>query len=61
MKCFLMLKLVALKKLIGGGWFGGRMNPCIHMAESLHCSCETIVTLLIGYIPIKNVFGVKLN
>ena len=29
------------------------------MAESLHCSPETITILLIGYIPIQNVFGVK--
>ena len=28
------------------------------MAESLHCSLETITTLLIGYTPIQNVFGV---
>ena len=27
---------------------------CIHMAESLHCSPETITTLLIGYTPIQN-------
>ena len=27
---------------------------CIHMAESLHCSPETITTLLIGYIPVQN-------
>ena len=37
----------------------GRMDICIHMAEFLHCSPETITTLLIGYIPIQNVFGVK--
>ena len=28
--------------------FGGRMDTCICMAESLHCSVETITTLLIG-------------
>ena len=27
---------------------------CIYMAESLHCSSETIKTLVIGYIPIQN-------
>ena len=37
----------------------GRMDICIHMAEFLHCSPETITTLLIVYIPIQNVFGVK--
>ena len=30
-----------------GAW--GRMNTCICMAESLHCSPETITTLLISY------------
>ena len=29
------------------------------MAESLHCSPEIIMTLLIGYTPIQNVFGAK--
>ena len=33
---------------------GGRMDTCICMAESLHCSPETITTLLIGYSPIQN-------
>ena len=31
------------------------MDTCICMAESLHCSPETI-TLLIGYTPIQNKF-----
>ena len=35
-----------------GGEFGGRMDTCICMAESLHCSVEIITTLLISYIPI---------
>ena len=35
------------------------MNICIFMAESLHCSPETITTLLIACTPILNVFGVK--
>ena len=45
-------------------WLGrvwGRMDTCIHMAESLYCSPETIATLLIGYIPIQNAFGVNKN
>ena len=29
------------------------------MAESLHCSLETITTLLICYTPIQNIFAVK--
>ena len=37
----------------------GRTNTCLHMAEFLHCSPETIQTLLIGYTPVQNVFGVK--
>ena len=32
----------------------GRMDTCIHMAESLPCSPEAMTTLLIGYTPIKN-------
>ena len=28
------------------------MDTCICMAESLHCSPETIITLLIGYVPV---------
>ena len=35
-----------------GVW--GRMGTCICMAESLHCSPETITTLLIGYMPVQN-------
>ena len=31
-----------------------RMYACICMTESLHCSPETITTLLIGYTPIQN-------
>ena len=30
------------------------MDTCICMAESLHCSSETITTLLNGYIPGEN-------
>ena len=32
----------------------GRMDTGICMTESLHCSSETIATLLISYIPIQN-------
>ena len=39
-----------------GVW--GRMDTCVRMAESLHCSPETTTTLLIGYTPIQNGFGV---
>ena len=42
----------------GGGLDGrgvwGRLDPCIRMAESLCCSPETIITLLIGSTPIQN-------
>ena len=41
----------------GDGWRG--MDTCICMAESLHCSPETITTFLIGYTPKQNDFGVK--
>ena len=34
------------------------MNTCMFMAESLHCSPETITTLLISYAPIQNDVGV---
>ena len=32
----------------------GRMDTCICMAESLHCSPEIIIILLISYTPIQN-------
>ena len=35
------------------------MDTCVYMAESLHHSPETTTTLLVGYTPIQNVFGVK--
>ena len=35
-----------------GAW--GRMDTHVCMAESLHCSPETITTLLISYTPIQN-------
>ena len=44
---------------LGGSGAGGRMGPCMCMAESLHCSLQTTTTLFIGYTPIQSVFGVK--
>ena len=44
-------------------WMGGEFEgECIHVyptAKSLHCSPESITTLLIVYTPIQNVFGVQ--
>ena len=37
-----------------GGEFGGRMDTCICMAESLCSPHETITTLLINCSPIEN-------
>ena len=37
-----------------GGEFGGRVDTCIWMAESLCCPPETMTTLLIGYTLIQN-------
>ena len=34
------------------GW--GRMDTCICMGETLHCSCETTTTLLTGHTPTQN-------
>ena len=39
---------------LDGKGVGGRMGMCIYMAESLHCSPETITTLLIGYTSVQN-------
>ena len=39
---------------LDGRGISGRMDTCICMAESLHCSPESITTLLIGYTPIQN-------
>ena len=42
----------------GGVW--RRMDTYICIAESLHCSLETITTLLIGSTPIQNdMFNMK--
>ena len=45
-----------LKVIWEAGWEGslGRMDTCIRMAESPHCSLETITTLLISYTLIQN-------
>ena len=40
---------------LNGRGIWGRMDTCIGMAESIHCSPETITTLLIGCTPIQNV------
>ena len=56
MKVTIFLKFYFYER---GIW--GRMDTCICMAESLHCSPEIMTTLLIGYTPIQNVFGVKKN
>ena len=42
---------------VRGVW--GRMDTCVCMAEPLHCSPETITTLLTGYTAIQNGFGFK--
>ena len=44
----------------GGGGRGGT-GTCVRVAESLPCAPETITILLIGYIPIQDVFGVEKN
>ena len=46
---------------LDGSGVWGRMDTCMCMAESLCCSSETVTTLLIGYIPKQNVFGVKIK
>ena len=37
----------------------GRMDTCICMAESFHCSPEMITALWTGYTLTENAFGVK--
>ena len=39
----------------------GRMDTCICMPVSFCCSPETIIALLIGYIPIQNLKNLKIN
>lgn len=38
---------------------GAGIDTCSCLAESPHCSPETTTSLLISYIPMQNVFGVK--
>ena len=49
---------MGLCSMLYGTWigeeFGGEMDTRIRMAESLHCSPETITALLISYIPSEN-------
>ena len=40
--------------ILDGSGVWRRMDTCICMAESLCCSPETIITLLISYNPIQN-------
>ena len=44
---------VELYSILCGSWMGGE-DTCMCMAESLHCSPETITTLLIGYTLIQH-------
>ena len=48
-----------LRAILNGMGVWGRMDTCICTAVSLCCSLETTTTLLIGYTPIQDVFGVK--
>ena len=62
----LYLKWVNSKRLLYSTWNSaqcyvadgrrvwGRMDACIYITESLHCSPETITTLLISYTSIEN-------
>ena len=48
-----------LKNLLGGRVVWGRMDTCIHMAETLSSPPETTTTLLISSTPTRNVFVFK--
>ena len=39
---------------LDGSGVWGRMDTCVCMAESLHCSLETVTTLLISYTQVQN-------
>ena len=41
--------LLKVSGSLNGRGVWGRMDTCMCMAESLHCSPETVTTLLIGY------------
>ena len=43
-----------LRGSLDGRKVWGRMDTCIYMAETLCCSPETTITLLIGYSLIQN-------
>ena len=36
-----------------GGEFGGRMDTCVCVAETLPCAPETVTTLLVSYTPVQ--------
>ena len=40
--------------ILDGSGVWGRRDTCICMTESLSCSPETTVALLIGYTPVQN-------
>ena len=52
---FLLKVYVELYSMLCGSWDGslGRTDTCICLTESLHCSPESITTLLIGYTSIQ--------
>ena len=39
---------------LDGSGVWGRMDTCVFVAESLHCSLETVTTLLISYTQVQN-------
>ena len=43
-----------LRGSLDGSRVWGRMDTCVCMAESLHCSFETVTTLLISYTQVQN-------
>ena len=51
--------LLNVASSLGGRGVWGRMDTCICMAETLHCSPETTSTLFIGIPQYKNVFAIK--
>ena len=48
------LQVDSLPTELSGKPIWRRMDTCVCMAESFHCSSETTTTLLIGYTPIQN-------
>ena len=49
-----IFKNLTIGSSLDGKGVQGRRDTCICMAESLHCSPETVTILLIGYTPIQN-------